>query len=702
MNKLDAHQPRARYSVGIDIGGTFTDVVFYDHVSGRHFNRKVLTTHTDPSEGVLSGVLDVIRTEGVDPTSVTRVIHATTLFTNALIERRGAKTALLTTHGFADVLQIARERKYEIYDVFIEMPAPIVPRNLVREVRGRVGPQGQEEEPLDLQGVVEAVQALVDEGVQSVAITFLHSYVNPAHERAAVAEIEARFPSLAVSASCEVAPEIREYERASTTAINAYVKPLAQLYLDRLAGKLASAQIAAPLFMMLSNGGLTHIAEAKRIPVQLLESGPAAGALAGAYFGLNSQVDRVLAFDMGGTTAKLSVVDDGEPLIAYRFEAAREKRFAEGSGLPVMISVIELIEIGAGGGSIASIDSLGLLKVGPRSAGSEPGPAAYARGGSQPTVTDADFLLGYLDPAYFAGGTLRIDLEAARRAFEPLCQATGLSLPEVAWGVHDVVNESMASAARVHIAERGKDPREYALMPTGGAGPVHAYYVAAKLGLRTVICPPAAGVASSLGLLMAPARVDRSRTVITLLDEVDWTYLEGCFLALESDARSVIADTGLDLAQARSERFADMRYAGQGSELVVRLPDGPFDESAHAILARLFHEAYRRLFGRTPGTARIEIVNLRVCVRAAAAAERVVLHGFGQSGEPLKGTRPVWFPETRSFVPTPVFDRYRLPAGVEWTGPAVIEERESTLVIGPLARFFVELGGNLRIDLPRP
>ena len=702
MMKPALPQPSARYSVGIDIGGTFTDVVFYDHVSGRHFNRKVLTTHADPSEGVLSGVLDVIRMEGVDPSTVARVIHATTLFTNALIERRGARTALLTTHGFADVLQIARERKYEIYDVFIEMPAPIVPRPLVREVRGRIGPQGQEEEPLDLQGVVEAAQALVDEGVQSVAITFLHSYVNPAHERAAAAEIERRFPSLAVSASCDVAPEIREYERASTTAINAYVKPLAQLYLDRLASKLSSAQIAAPLFMMLSNGGLTHVAEAKRIPVQLLESGPAAGALAGAFFGLGSNVDRVLAFDMGGTTAKLSVVDDGEPLIAYRFEAAREKRFAEGSGLPVMISVIELIEIGAGGGSIASMDSLGLLKVGPRSAGSEPGPAAYARGGSQPTVTDADFLLGYLDPAYFAGGTMRIDLEAARRAFEPLCQATGLSLQDAAWGVHDVVNESMASAARVHIAERGKDPRDYALMPTGGAGPVHAYYVASKLGLRTVICPPAAGVASSLGLLMAPARVDRSRTVITLLDEVKWDHLEACFAALEADARSVIADTGLDRSQARSERLADMRYAGQGSELVVRLPGGPFDESAHATLERLFQEAYRGLFGRTPGNARIEIVNLRVCVRAAATPERVVLHGFGQPGEPLKGTRPVWFPETRSFVPTPVYDRYRMPAGVQWTGPAVIEERESTLVIGPQARFCVEAGGNLRIDLPRP
>ncbi len=699
--KKRAVRGKASFSVGLDIGGTFTDIVFYDQVSGRHLNRKVLTTHEDPSEGVIEGVRAVLDEDGVNPASVDRVIHATTLFTNALIERKGAETGLITTEGFRDLLEIARERKYEIYDVFIEMPSPIVPRHLAVEVPGRIGPQGQEEKPLDLKALIAGTDALVRQGVTSIAVVFLHSYVNAAHERAAVAEIQRHFPSLSVSTSCEVAPEIREYERASTTAINAYIKPLAQNYLDRLAAQLAATGIRAPLFMMLSNGGLTHLDEAKRVPVQMLESGPAAGALAGAFFGHSSRVDRVLAFDMGGTTAKLSVVDGGEPVVAYRFEAAREKRFAEGSGLPVIISVIELIEIGAGGGSIASVDELGLLKVGPRSAGSQPGPASYAHGGTLPTVTDADFILGFLDPGFFAGGTMRIDLEAAKKAFESICKATGMSLAEAAWGVHDVVNENMASAARVHIAERGKDPRDYALLPTGGAGPVHAYYVAAKLGLKTVICPPAAGVASSLGLLMAPARVDRAATFLSFLDETDWPALESVFHKLEADAKAVIAGTGLDPQIARVDRLADMRYAGQGFELVVTLPSGPYDRKSRNAIASAFEEAYRATFGRTPRTGTIEIVNVRACVRVPTSQKEVTLQGFGTGDGALKGRRPVWFAETKGYTKTPVYDRYRLPAGVEHHGPAVIEERESTLVIGPGALFRVESGGNLVIDIPQ-
>lgn len=692
---------KAGFSVGIDIGGTFTDIVFHDQVHGRHINRKVLTTHDDPSRGVLQGVLDVIHNDDVDPGTVGRVIHATTLFTNALIERKGAPTALVTNEGFGDVLEFAREIKYDIYDVFIEMPQPLVPRHLVLEVPGRMGPLGVEEQPLDLSALNAGISSLVRQGVTSVAVVFLHSYANPQHERSAVAEIRRHFPGLAVSASCDVCPEVREYERASTTVINAYVQPLAQNYLDRLASQLAAAGIGAPFFMMLSNGGLTHRDEAKRVPVQLLESGPAAGALAAAFFGKGSAADRVLAFDMGGTTAKLSVVDDGDPHIAYRFEAAREKRFAEGSGLPVMISVIELIEIGAGGGSIAGIDGLGLLKVGPRSAGSEPGPAAYARGGTQPTVTDADFILGYLDPDFFAGGTMRIDMQAARDAFEPICRSSGLSPAEAAWGVHDVVNENMAGAARVHVAERGKDPRDYALLPTGGAGPVHAYYVAAKLGLKTIIVPPAAGVASSLGLLMAPARIDRTRAFVSLLDELDWQVFEASFRDMEDDARSVLKGTGLDMALVRTDRIADMRYAGQGSELVVTLDPGPYSAASRHAIAQRFESAYRGIFGRKPDNAVIEIVNMRLCARVPASKDGVALHGFGRGDGGLKGKRDVWFPEKRAYQPTPVYDRYRLPAGVVHEGPAIVEERESTLVIGPGARFVVEDSGNIRIHLPQ-
>lgn len=703
-HKIDSHvitssSDSKSYWVGIDIGGTFTDIVFYDHTSGQHINRKVLTTHAEPSLGAINGVRDILFKEGVDPRNVQRVIHATTLFTNSLIERKGAITGLVTNKGFGDVLEIARERKYEIYNVFIELPKPIVPRDLVVEVPGRIGPQGQEECALDLVTLISGIEKLVSKGVTSVAVVFLHSYVNPAHEHAAVAEIRRRFPQLTVSASCDVAPEIREYERASTTVINAYVKPLAHKYLDRLASQLKSELIEAPLFMMLSNGGLTHIEEAKRVPVQLLESGPAAGALAGAYFGLNSHIERLLAFDMGGTTAKLSVVDSGEPLVAYRFEAAREKRFAEGSGLPVVISVIELIEIGAGGGSIAAIDELGLLKVGPKSAGSEPGPAAYSRGGRLPTVTDADFVLGYLDPEFFAGGSMEIDMSAAQRAFEPLCAATGITLADMAWGVHDVVNENMASAARVHVAERGKDPREYALMPTGGAGPVHAFYVASKLGLRTIICPPAAGVASSLGLMMAPARIDRATTFLALLSEIDWPAIEKRFQQLEVDAKLTVAGTRLDSSMIRVERTADMRYAGQGSELIVSLPSGPYTSDSSQILASCFEENYLTTFGRTPRNAAIEIVNIRVCVRIPTTRERVSLQGFGDGDGGLKGTRKVWFPEFKCYVDTPVYDRYRMPIGSGHKGPAIVEECESTLVIGPGSSFRVDVGNNIRIEL---
>ena len=387
--------------------------------------------------------------------------------------------------------------------------------------------------------------------------------------------IAARHPDLFVTASHEVAPEIREYERASTTVANAYIKPLAHGYLALMAERLAQHDIAAPLLLMLSSGGLTHVAEAQRTPVQMLESGPAAGAIAAAFFGREDSSGKLLAFDMGGTTAKLGLVDGGEPLIAYSFEAARQKRFIEGRGLPIRISTIELIEIGAGGGSIAHVDEIGLLKVGPRSAGSQPGPASYGLGGTDATVTDADFLLGYLNPDYFAGGTMKVDIGAARAALDRVGERVGLTRTQVAWGIHEIVNESMASAARVHIAEHGRDPRDYALLCTGGAGPVHAYDVARKLGLRSVICPPAAGVASALGLLLAPARVDRVATVGIALDRGDVGELEAAFRRLEDEARAVLADTGLGLEAATFQRLADGRFMGQGFDLVVALPPRP-------------------------------------------------------------------------------------------------------------------------------
>ncbi|MGD9829136.1 MAG: hydantoinase/oxoprolinase family protein [Hyphomicrobiaceae bacterium] len=690
-----------RYALGIDIGGTFTDIVLYDTRTGRQASRKELTTHGDPSVGVMTGIDALIREGGGSVAEFGRVVHATTLFTNALIERKGALTGLLTTEGFRDTLEIGRERKYELYDIHIVRPEPLVPRSLRAEVRERMLVDGQVRTPLDVASLDAAIDGLVAKGIGSLAIVFLHSYMNPAHEQAAEQRIAERHPGLSISASYAVAPEIREYERASTTACNAYIKPLAGRYLDAIAREIASRGIAAPFLLMLSNGGLTNVGEAKRSPVQLLESGPAAGALAAAYFGGQDGGRNVLAFDMGGTTAKLSVVDDGKPKVAYSFEAARQKRFIEGSGLPVRISTIELIEIGAGGGSIASVDEIGLLKVGPQSAGSEPGPAAYGRGGTQPTVTDADFLLGYLDADYFAGGTMAIDLAATRRAMAPLCERTGLSMMALAWGIHDVVNENMANAARVHIAEHGKDPRHYSLLATGGAGPVHAYYVARKLGLKRIICPKAAGVASALGLLIAPARVDRVATVACELDALDWSGFEAAFARLEAEARRVITDTGLPGDAAKIERLADIRYVGQAFELVVPLPPGPYTAASRETLIAAFETSYVDAFTRTPPSQQVEIINIRISATAEVPGSQLALGvaGGAAAPTPVKGERLAYFPEIGEPRATKVYDRYALAPGMRFDGPAVIEERESTLVVGPGGSFEVAASGNIIVTI---
>ena len=696
-----------RYSLGIDIGGTFTDLVIYDHESGVQVNRKLLTTHDDPARAVAAGVAALLSggqpaTPARRATDITRVVHATTLFTNALIERRGAPTGLLTTAGFADTLEIGRERKFDLYDLNIEKPAPLVPRHLRLEVRERVGADGRVREKLVTQDVEAGARQLVDAGVTSIAIVFLHAYANPRHEAQAARLVAKRFPRIAVTTSHEVAAEIREFERASTAAANAYIKPLAHRYLEQMAERLRDLDIPAPLLLMLSSGGLTHVGEAERAPVQMLESGPAAGAIAAAFFGQEDSGGALLAFDMGGTTAKLSLVEGGEPLTAYSFEAARQRRFIEGSGLPIRISTIELIEIGAGGGSIAHVDEIGLLKVGPHSAGSHPGPAAYGLGGAEPTVTDADFLLGYLNADYFAGGEVKVDLVAARAAIERLAARVNLSPTAVAWGIHEIVNENMAGAARVHVAERGRDPRDYALLCTGGAGPVHAYSVARKLGLSRIICPRAAGVASALGLLVAPARVDRVATVGLRLDRDRVSTLETAFAKLEDDARAVMADSGIALATASVRRLADGRFVGQGFDLVVTLPDGPYgdDEATRRGLTDAFEHAYRQKFALTPPNVPVEFINIRVTVRApiAGAEMRLPLAG-GSIGDAVKGVRPAYFPEADGWVDTTVYDRERLAPGFEFAGPAVVEEEGSTLVVGPSGRVHVSRTGNLVVTL---
>jgi N-methylhydantoinase A len=686
-----------KYALGIDIGGTFTDIVAYDEAAGIAYNHKELTTPDDPARGVIAGIRHLFARDGLAFAGVHRVVHATTLFTNALIERAGAPTGLITTAGFRDVLEIGHERKYELYDIFIQMPRPLVPRRLRLEVPERLAPDGRIEIPLDTEALLAQAESLIAQGVQSIAITFLHAYTNPLHERLARDLLAQHFPELFVSISSDVAPEIREFERTSTTVANAYIKPLADRYLRRLGAQIRDLGIEAELFLMLSNGGLTNVAEAGRRPIEMLESGPAAGALSGAFFGLRSKLPAVLAFDMGGTTAKLSVVDNGKPVIAYSFEAAREKRFANGSGLPITISTIELIEIGAGGGSIARLDPLGLLKVGPESAGSAPGPACYQRGGTLPTVTDANLLLGYLDPDFFAGGTMRISRAVADAALQPLADAAGLTITRIAWGMHNLVNESMASAARVHIAEHGRDPRRYALLTTGGGGPMHGCEVARKLGITTIVCPPSAGVASAIGLLVAPARIDRVATVAQPLDAIDWPTLEASFQALERDGLRVIAETGINPEAAELSRLADIRYAGQGFELVVSLSAGPYSSASDQNIRARFEDAYRAIFARTPPETIIEIINIRVSATAPAGHSDLQIFAAAQERPDAarKGSRPVYFGAVGDFVQTPVFDRKRLSAGVVISGPAVIEEAESTLLVPPDGRAEIMPDGNI-------
>jgi len=670
----------APLSLGIDIGGTFTDVVIHDPRDGRAVIWKESTTPDDPSRGALEGTRRVLEKAGAKPEQIGRVVHATTLFTNALIERKGAKTGLLTTAGFRDVLEIARERKYELYDLFIEMPKPLVPRPWRREAMERLAADGSVEKKLDVNAALAEVADLVEQGVESLAICFLHSYANPEHERAIGAAVAERFQNLSISLSSDVSPEIREYLRASTTVANAYVRPLAEVYLDRLESALRGEGIPGGLFLMLSNGGLTHVSEAKRVPVQLLESGPAAGALAGAWFGRNAGLERVLAFDMGGTTAKLALVDDGEPLVAYGFEAAREKRFLRGSGLPMQIATVELIEIGAGGGSIAHKSDLGTLNVGPESSGAQPGPACYGRGGTNATVTDADLTLGYLNADFFLGGAMKIDKEATDKAFASLAASLKVEPGRAAFGVHDVVNENMAGAARVAIAERGRVPSEYALLATGGAGPVHAWHVARKLGVTRVVCPPGAGAGSTIGMLMAPARVDRVQSFTDALGGADMASVEKVFAALEKESLDVLRLTGADVEARTVKRLADMRYIGQGSEITVTLP-APLSEAG---VRTEYEAAYKALFARVPPGAAIQFVALRLSVIApmpGTGGKLELTRHAGASAE--KGTRPVFFPDEGKTMQTKVWDRYALKPGVSIEGPAVFEEDESTFIVGP-------------------
>ncbi|WP_454692648.1 hydantoinase B/oxoprolinase family protein [Achromobacter aloeverae] len=696
----------AQWAIGIDIGGTFTDLVAQDHDSGGQHSLKVLTTHADPTRAVIDGVGRLMQSAAIAPADVKRVVHATTLFTNALIERRGARTGMLLTRGFMDIIEMGNERKYDLYDLQLDRAAPLAPRDLRGEVGGRLDAAGAELEALEIDDALGTVDRLVAAGVESLAICLLHAYVNDSHERRLAEAIAQRHPGLALTLSSETAPVIREYERMSTTLANAYIKPMAQQYLRTLATGLGGLGLDTDVLMMLSNGGLAHLDEARAHPIALLESGPAAGAISAAHYCLREGQRDLLAFDMGGTTAKLCLVEDARPSIAFGFEAARRKRFAEGSGMPINITTVDLIEIGAGGGSIAHRDELGLLKAGPRSAGSEPGPMCYGRGGDAPTVTDANLTLGYLNAGYFAGGTLAIDAALAAQGYDALARELERDRTAVAWGVHDIVAENMAAAARVHVAERGRDPRHFILVATGGGGPLHAYYVARKIGVRTIICPPEAGVASAFGLLVAPARADRSRTVSFKPASDPIEKIEQAYAALEDSARASLQSLADTFGPISLKRRADGRFIGQGFNLTVDLPAGPYrhddatgEDAWRAALDQAFRSEYQRKFGRTPPDVPIELVNLR------ATAEAPPRQPFEPAPLPAGAApapharRQVYFHEERRYFDTPVYRREQLSPGFSAQGPLLIEEPSTTLVVGPLARVVMSVNGNLVVTI---
>jgi N-methylhydantoinase A len=682
---------------GVDIGGTFTDlcVVDGDHVVAVD---KTLTTPHDPSQGVETVLAQTLERLGRSFADLQLVVHGTTLVTNAIIERRGSSTALLATQGFRDSIEIGRERRYELYDLMVELPRPLVPRHLRFDVPERVLADGSIDVPLDEPYVERLASELVDAGVEAVAVSFLHSFTNPAHERRAREAVLRAAPGLRVSLSSEVVPEIREYERTSTTVANVYVQDVIDRYLVELRGRLERLGFRGRLYVMLSSGGIATLETASRFPIRLLESGPAAGALAAAMYGRATGHPELLSFDMGGTTAKLCLVEGGAPLVSDEFEVDRVYRLQRGSGIPVKVSVVDMIEIGVGGGSIARVDALGLLKVGPRSAGADPGPVCYGLGGVEPTVTDADLVLGYLDSDYFLGGRMRLEVDAAREAIErEIAHKLDLSVEEAAWGIHTIVNENMANAARVHAVERGKNPAALPLFAFGGAGPVHAAGVAAALGAPLLVAPLGAGVMSSIGFLTSPLAFDFVRSWRCTLDDLDWGRANALLAEMEAEGTALLAESGLSAADVSHARFADARYVGQGHEVRVKLPAGELSEPGSLVDG--FEVEYERLYGRRGPSVPVEVINWRVVSSGPRPTLELTRAELEASAEPPKSGRAAYFPAAGGFVETPVYDRYSLRPGGQLDGPAIIEERESTLVVAPGQTVVVTPELSLRVSL---
>ncbi|WP_374292463.1 hydantoinase/oxoprolinase family protein [Paenirhodobacter enshiensis] len=668
--------------LGADIGGTFTDIVL--EVGEQIFSTKVLTNYTQPEQAIIDGMAIVTEQAGIGLAQIDQIIHGTTLATNALIERRGAKTALVTTEGFRDVIEMRTESRFDQYDLNIRLPKPLIPREHRYPVAGRIGAQGQELAPLDEDALRALIPVLKAEGFGAIAIGFIHSYVNPAHERRA-REILSEL-GLPVSISSEVSPQMREYERFNTVCANAYVRPQMADYLTRFRTRLTEMGATCPIFMIHSGGGLVSLETAAEFPVRLVESGPAGGAIFAAGIAQRFGLDKVVSYDMGGTTAKICLIEDFVPRTARTFEVARSTRFAKGSGMPISIPVIEMIEIGAGGGSLAWVDSMGRIQTGPESAASEPGPACYGRGGLRPAITDADVILGKIDPENFAGGAIRLDAGASSDAIgREVGSKLGMAALEAAFGIAEVVDENMANAARVHAVENGKDIGENMMIAFGGAAPLHAARLCEKLGIDRCLIPVGAGVGSAIGFLRAPFGYEALGSHVIRLSEFDAAVMNGLVAELKETAEKFVRE-GAGAGRHDCEITAFMRYAGQGWEIPVPLAEHTFTAADRDRLKADFQTAYARFFGRSIdalGGLEIEIVTLSVKVesRQPAPAPHDLSTGTPAPVPAGQGERAVFDPDTGEMMASAIVARSALVPGQRIAGPAVIVERETSTVV---------------------
>jgi N-methylhydantoinase A len=688
------------FRLGCDIGGTFTDFVLVNDQTGELITNKCLTTPADPSQAVEQGIRQLLNISPDFMPHINEIIHGTTLVINAIIERKGARTGLITTKGFKDVLELGREIRYDAYDIFSQYPEPLVPRYLRREVAERIASDGRVIREIDPQAVRKVLNGLLEMGIESLAVCLINSYENPIHEKLIGEIVHKEAPDLSLSTSFEVLPQIREYERSCTTVTNAYVKPITAAYLKRLSDRIESLGFKGKLFIMLSSGGITSVETARKFPVRIIESGPTAAVIASQYYGKMFQIKDMFCFDMGGTTAKSCLIQKGHAGLVSTFEVGRVQRFKKGSGLPIQVPVVDLMEIGAGGGSIARMSKLGLLQVGPESSGADPGPACYGHGGKDPTVTDADLVLGYLDPNYFLGGAMVLDKTASEDAIDQkVAKPLKTNIVEAAFGIHDLINETMAAAAKTHIAEKGGNPKIVTISAFGGAGPVHAYGLAKKIGALRILVPPLAGVGSALGFFTAPIAFDLSRSHRVNLADADFGEIEKLFRSLEQEGAAILHDATRE-ASIRFERTLMIRFVGQGAETDLPVGNVSFDKINPEQIRTLFDEEYKRLYGRTYHETPVEFVTFKV---RASLPERpfTIPELTNQKGDLdtcIKGTRQAFSLLQKDFIPFTVYDRPGLFAGAVLEGPAIVEERESTIVIGEDALGKVDEYGFVWID----